>query len=373
MRFETCTAAAASKMIHFPLERPASTKLFLEASKGGAYLGNTMDKGIPCFMNFDLLMNPHIFICGMTGSGKTYAMRSLVLRLFTIAEYSVLAIDFTGEYSDAIRSLNGAEVDARGAASITKESRSVLHLNLSNLTSEAQKMECAKEALERIVEAMRASGISKGVKGFVLLDEAWKLLSGNVSFGTILREGRKYGIGFILGSQLLEDVDSSMLNNIASILVFRLQDRETLRKLSANYGLGDELEGSVQNLFLGGCLLIQVYRSKKRTAFRIRRIMGVSARRLAKITFVDSMWIELEAEKLEAMLRSLCGAKSAEMLSRIQKNGEIGLCELIRVLLEAGANGREVLLSLRRIGIGDAELSEAFSIAVASTNGKGFA
>jgi hypothetical protein len=52
------------------------------------------------------------------------------------------------------------------------------------------------------------------------------------------------------------------------------------------------------------------------------------------------------------------------MMSKIQENSEIALSDLVLKLIEAGADRKEVLCALRGLGIGDRELSDAFSVAI---------
>lgn len=350
-----------------------SIDLMKEASEGCVYVGNTLKVDIPCFLNFDFLLNPHIFVCGITGGGKTYLMKSLVLKISSVKESSILILDLTGEYAGYAAQVGIVNVDpsalAKAIGKSYEESASTC-IDFSRLSDERQKIAAVNLALDRVVLMMRSSGVQKGIRYFVILDEAWKLIKNSNTFETLLREGRKYGLGLVLASQLIEDIDLSLLSNVATMFIFRLQNRHGLEKLAKNYELDSEDIIHLQNLGQGSCMLIQLYKSRKRKIFMIRRICGVEIGWFAKVCFGGEMNLEIRVEDLEAMLRNICMGAVEEIMPCIEEKGAIGLGELVKKLLSLGGDRQKVLKELRKAGINDAEIADAFAIAINSTHKK---
>ena len=71
-----------------------------KASGSCIYLGRSYIRSMPSFLDLSASINPHIFIFGMTGSGKSYLMKSLIMMLSVISDALVLVIDITGEYAE---------------------------------------------------------------------------------------------------------------------------------------------------------------------------------------------------------------------------------------------------------------------------------
>ena len=126
----------------------------LKNSKAGVFVGNA--HFLPCFLNVEPLMNPHICICGVTGSGKTYLMKSLMLRLSVMMDSLVVVIDFTGEYRGFVEL-----VGLRSAApedfpkEIGDRSKGIIHFDLGGMKRERDKVDAADKILGRISEEMR--------------------------------------------------------------------------------------------------------------------------------------------------------------------------------------------------------------------------
>ncbi|EET90412.1 MAG: DUF87 domain-containing protein [Candidatus Micrarchaeales archaeon] len=73
----------------------------------GVYLGNTKIYGMPFLLNTGKLVNPHIAAVGMSGSGKTFLLKSLISSYVIDLGYNAIALDWSGEYADLFRSLGG--------------------------------------------------------------------------------------------------------------------------------------------------------------------------------------------------------------------------------------------------------------------------
>ncbi len=331
------------------------------AGKQGIFIGASALRGMPFFLDFEALMNPHVFILGMSGGGKTFLMRSLMVKMHAMIECCIVVIDFTGEYDVAGKLQPGCEEDGIDSKikAIGNEGRRVLHFGLHGLR-EKERVKNSERILDGIVAAMRARPPGSAGKVFVFLDEAWKLLEKSPNLRVILREGRKYGVGLVLASQLVEDIEIEMLANSASLFVFRIQNRKSVERLSRNYGLDEDSISAVQNLAVGNCMVIQVYRSGRREALVLGRVFGSSVKEYVGIAVGEDV-MEIEEERLSAIIKKLCREDATGLLSEISAEGSIELGVLIGRLVGLGARRMAVLGTMRRLGIGELEISDAFA------------
>ncbi|MEM3482607.1 MAG: type IV secretory system conjugative DNA transfer family protein [Candidatus Micrarchaeaceae archaeon] len=338
MAFGTVSGMLFAKQSLIP-----KTKDLLESSKSGVYIGNSEEGHMPIFLEFSMLVNPHVFVCGMTGSGKTYLMKNLMLKLRSAMQAEIYCIDFTGEYFEF--------ANASG----------IVYVRVSNNGTDMP--DVAAKVLGDIVQRMRKQGTRRTPCAFVFLDESWKLLSNSASFTTLLREGRKYGVGLIMASQLIEDIAAPMLDNIATIFAFRLQNRQSIELLERNYGIGEGQLSAIQNLGVGQAMLFQMYRSGGTKAFVVN-VHGVSLKHYIKLEFGDNTYIEISAERLEEILGSVCG-ECAEVAIAGIANGNVSLISLISSLSNAGVSSIKIIEVLRRIGMKDDDIADAFAALIA--------
>ncbi len=362
------SSKAAAGILSIPhINGPAMLKRSADYPKG-MFIGFSEGYSLPCFVNFDLLINPHIFIAGMTGSGKTYLMRNLMLRLSVVLGCSILLIDFTGEYKEFVESVGRKEMEQASLEGRSFEiDGGITYINLRG-RADAEKVAVAKSLLDGFVAYMRSREFD-GRHTFVILDEAWKLLSSCGSLEILLREGRKYGVGLVMASQLVEDVELSLLGNVATLFMFRVQNKQSLDSIARNYAIGDALISRVQNLDVGSCLLVQLYKNDARDAFIVRRVLGVNLDKRLSIILGDGTDVEISKSAFEAMVKNLCGEKGAGILMGANDKGYVELHRLIAELIAGGAGRWRVLASLRKLGIDDSDLALGFAAAVEEFGG----
>ncbi len=77
------------------------------AYKDYVYIGKSKIYRIPVMLDLNKLMNPHISIIGITGSGKTHLSKNLVIGHSIKKNYNILIIDWNGEYGEVIAFLSG--------------------------------------------------------------------------------------------------------------------------------------------------------------------------------------------------------------------------------------------------------------------------
>ncbi|HLD60057.1 MAG TPA: ATP-binding protein [Candidatus Bilamarchaeaceae archaeon] len=80
------------------------------------YVGRTKIFNIPFFWSYDNIANPHIAVCGISGSGKSYFIKTFLLRASYIWNANALIIDWAGEYKDWVKQ-TGGKVIALGKGS----------------------------------------------------------------------------------------------------------------------------------------------------------------------------------------------------------------------------------------------------------------
>jgi hypothetical protein len=333
---------SASDLIRFPVfDIQNEAQVFSGAGKC-VLVG--MMHNLPFFLDLDAAVNPHVFICGITGSGKTYLMKNLMLKLALFSDAEILLIDFTGEYE-----------------AFAKTTSLVRYSNLKGAGDEKTKTKLADEILNQALERMRHEDLGRK-RVFVMLDEAWKLLGSSKPLITLLREGRKYGYGLLFSSQLIEDVDIAMLSNVATVFVFRLQNKQGLNKLAGNYGLRQRQVELIQGLGVGSCAVLQMQKSGKRSFFHIEKVHGMEADETIKLKNGAKMQIEITRRKFEETVGSVCPKDVVSAaIAMSEREGYVDLAFLIDLFLKNGTDSRTVLATLRKLGIDDASAAESFA------------
>lgn len=362
-------ASEAGGLIRFPDLYAQSSEESSANAQHGIYFG--MAGKMPCFIDFDSAINPHMFISGVTGSGKTYLMRSLMLKLSMISGFLILLIDFTGEYAPFVEFAGERETSIEEFSRLLPIKKSgILYVNLRGKGKEREKVEKADVLLGCVIENMRAADCANRV--FVFLDEAWKLLQESKSLQILLREGRKYGHGLVFSSQLIEDVDFAMLSNAANLFILRLQNKQSLDRMARNYKLDQNRIQVIQKLGVGGCCVMQMLKSGKRSFFLIDRLRGVELPEFEKLSAGGKMQLEIEKERFEGAIRGFCGPGSLEkvMLAK-QKEGYVELSGMVRLLAEGKARSRDILAAMRALGIGDDVIADSFAAATSASGAVG--
>ncbi len=360
------SSSELSKLVILPRIDEQALESIKLRSGHGIFIGNTRRYSLPFFLSFGDLMNPHIFITGITGSGKTYLAKSLMLKLYAILECIVIVIDFTGEYRElAYLFSNGSSPTEEVEKRIEEGVECITYINLSKL-EEQEKVEAAVGVLDIVARKMRRRGYRESNRRiFVVLDEAWKLIGEGGSLEVMIREGRKYGVGMVIASQLVGDIDAPFLSNMATVFVFRVQDKQSLDVLSKNYCLRSSQSDAIQNLEVGSCFVVQLNRSKMRDSFQISRVIGIRMRDVIRILMGEDMNVEITSEEFDGMVRRLCDdGHRREISTRAKEQGYLRLDGLVRDLILAGADRRKILNSLKEIGIDESDIADAFSSAV---------
>ena len=360
------SARVIAKCITIPVGSGLSADFAEKLSRGGIFIGEIVPFGVPFFLNFDMLVNTHVFVCGMTGSGKTYLAKNLMLKLARLAGHTVVVIDFTGEYGEFAREAGMRKFSKRVLSdSLRIGNTGIIYADLSG-NAERRKVSEGIAALDCIVSEMKKGGRDPKSKIFVVLDEAWKAIRGGDTLEMIIREGRKYGVGVILVSQLIEDVEPKFLSNMATVAIFKMVNEQSLEILSKNYGFEPGQIEDVQSLGIGSCYVINVMRSGERMPFRIKAVKGLRPWIGLLISTNKGGSMEVGMEEFCSAVEDLCGKKegTAILLSKVRQNRIVRIDLLVKELLCLGADRRKALAMLREVGVGDADIADAFAYAI---------
>lgn len=95
-------------LIHPP--EPGKEHLLSDPSSS-IYLGKTRWLSAPVFWDYKKLINPHIGIIGITGSGKSYLVKTFITRSYLIWNTNTIILDWTGEYEKWVKQAGGKVLD----------------------------------------------------------------------------------------------------------------------------------------------------------------------------------------------------------------------------------------------------------------------
>lgn len=154
------------------LTRPPepSPELLLSSPSSSVFIGKTKLLSVPFFWDPKKLVNPHLCVVGITGSGKSYFIKTFITRANIVMGASALILDWAGEYCEWVRAAGGRVISfgkeginllEPGGASPHDRSRQVLAALelLCGLPADSPQARLTEEALE---QSYKAKGFAIG-------------------------------------------------------------------------------------------------------------------------------------------------------------------------------------------------------------------
>ncbi len=132
---------------------------------------------------------------------------------------------------------NNIFVSSDGSFSIEEMLSQNSIVNLSTLPTPEIMKSVARFILQSVYNRMLSEGPSKEIKLYVVIDEAHKL-SYDQTLTDLIREARKYGVGFILASQSVRDFATVVFENMGTKIALQLEG-EDAKFMADNFGVTD--------------------------------------------------------------------------------------------------------------------------------------
>jgi len=445
-------------LVHPPEPRK---ELLLSPPSEGIYIGKTRYLGTPVFWDSKKLINPHIGIVGITGSGKSYLVKTFLTRAAMIWNSNAIIMDWVGEYNKWVAQAGGKviklgeeKLNLLDLVGIPKRDRikqiisaldilinlkeypnerdeieealeevyekikvpslidvvkrlekkkkkragrllkrftvegsdffagkSTLNLkeltqgglvcvDLHELPTEEMKSLAGLTILQYIKEIMRREGIKeeRGVRLFVVLDEAWKIANDERSdVITIVREGRKYNFSLVIATQNPTDMHKTIFSNVGTLFVLRLVLREFRNYVRNSIGYSKFIDDEIGKFGVGDAALNMIFaqRQTKVMTFLLDKVDGEEPLFIFKIKNGDSMMLEIEREQLIQMLYELGLNEGQVRRIKNEFEGNDGLLDaekIVSLLEKFGYSHSTIVSFLRQLGVDEKNLIEIFSL-----------
>lgn len=101
-------AISKRSILVYPPEPPK--EILFSDPTNSIYIGRSEIFNMPFYWTHENVANPHIAICGISGSGKSYFIKTFLLRAAFAWNSNALIIDWAGEYKDWVKQTNGKVV-----------------------------------------------------------------------------------------------------------------------------------------------------------------------------------------------------------------------------------------------------------------------
>lgn len=133
---------------------------------------------------------------------------------------------------------NNIFISGESSISISEILKQNSVINLSALHTPELMKSVARFILQAVYNRMLAEGPSQKIKLYVVIDEAHKL-SYDQTLTDLIREARKYGVGFILASQSVRDFSTVVFENMGTKIALQLEG-EDAKFMADNFGVTDK-------------------------------------------------------------------------------------------------------------------------------------
>jgi len=445
-------------LVHPPEPRP---DLLLSLPHEGIYVGKTRWLNVPLFWNYNKLVNPHIGIVGITGSGKSYLVKTFLTRASLVWNSNAVILDWVGEYNKWVKQAGGKVVslgkehlnlmdlaglspterikqimsaldilidlkpfpqerydieDAleetyermrkptlvdvvktleskrkRSAARLVKRfvtegsdffakqssldldklaSSGLVCIDLHSLPTEEMRSLAGLTILQFLKEKMRHEEMQeeRGVKLFVVVDEAWKIANDERSdVITIVREGRKYNFALIVASQNPTDMHKTIFSNVGTLFILRLVLREFKDYVRSSLNYSDYVDNEISKFGVGDAAVNMIFskRAGKSLTFLMEKIDGEEPLFVYTIKVGKMKDVEIEREQFSRMLFELGLNDEQINLIKVEfERGDGGMdaTDFVGMLEKFGYSPSSIMTFLRELGVDEKYIVEVFSL-----------
>ena len=187
-------------------------ELLLNDPTDSIFIGITRRFGVPFTWTFNTLTNPHLSVVGITGSGKSFFVKTFLIRASYVWGTNAIIIDWAGEYKGWVKQSGGTVVSfGKGD-----------YLNLMDLAG--------AKPIDRVKQIMNSLDILTDISNF---PEQKRLTSEAI-------EQSYLNAGFIMASVPVGDRDAPTLKDVVGLLEEKLQE--------GTYQYPAELENAIYRL-----------------------------------------------------------------------------------------------------------------------------
>ncbi len=242
---------------------------------------------------------------------------------------------------------------------------------LTDLPSDEFRSLAGLMILQLIKERMRTVGWSaeKGIKLFVVLDEAWKIAKDPRSDAiTIVREGRKYQFSLVVATQNPTDVNEAIFSNVGTMFIMRLQFRQFKDYIRSSLNYSDFIAQGIDRFGVGEAAVHLVFSESTRfpSTFLLSRVDGEEPLIVVKLDFSELNREDMEFHLDELKRKLLELGLSEDQLNKLVsmmlegKKNKISVLTLVQTLDSFGYARPVQINFLREVGVGEQEISKVF-------------
>lgn len=342
----------------------------------GIYIGKTEMYALPVFLDQSTLVNPHVAVLGMTGSGKTYLLNSMIAHMHLYLDADITVLDWNGEYARTVSNAGGTEYPVRqGEATVPEwlsfapsvKTGMVTGIDLSGLRSK-EREGFARRVLADIMEALPKHKADGRLRHIVFLDEAWKAM-GSGELMSLFREGRKYGFAMVVATQMAGDIANEVIANAACMFVFKLQNSEDFSLLERSEVITGSDVARIAGLKVGACLLVEKRKHANGAASKvfIEKVHGIENYDYVAL-LGDGMRLDVRIDRFNRETDALCGNMETgnRITGFLEANSyNLDLGAFISRLMELRFGRAEIVTYLRGLGVDDVSIVSAYDEASA--------
>lgn len=243
-------------------------------------------------------------------------------------------------------------------------------IDLHSLPTEEMRSLAGLTILQFLKEKMRREEMKeeKGVRLFVVVDEAWKIASDERSdVITIVREGRKYNFALIVASQNPTDMHKTIFSNVGTMFILRLILREFKDYVRQSLSYSDYIDSEISKFGVGDAALNMIFakRSSGSHTFLLNKIDGEEPLFIYALE-VDGMSVEKEREQFCNMLYEL--GLTDEQIGLVKNefersDGTMDATAFVSLLEKFGYSPSSIMGFLRQLEVDEKDIVEIFSLA----------